>query len=289
MRKEILNLHKQIMDNTATKNHELYRENIRKLKGILNDTELSFFEKGWVYWQLQDHYALLRDSGKELEILEKFVEHIKSYDKRYLFWAVCDKTQTLTMRLGGNHQLWDEVFEEANKITTNSDELIRMKFEMNRGYVGIFTDERVLIKDELVENAIQNIQNIIIDYPKHPDVLFFRMTFYALSIKFNNYKGNSIIDIIAKLKEEIPNLNLGLSKQMINLYNDDLLFGSWDTISISHGEHYSARVGLTNVLFALREAGSINTLEYLLKHIVNYKLENKRLISFIGSFRENGS
>ncbi|KFZ26531.1 MAG: hypothetical protein KQ78_01234 [Candidatus Izimaplasma bacterium HR2] len=287
MRKEILNLHKQIMDNSATKEQELFRENIKKLKEMLNNTELSFFEKGWVYWQLQDHYALQRDSGKELEIFEKFVKHIKSYDKSYLFWAVWDMTQTLTMRLGGKHKLWDETFEEANTIITNSEELIRMKFEMNRGYVGIFTDERVLIEDELVENAIQNIQKIIISYPKHPDILFFRMTFYAQTIKYNHYKGNGIIDISIKLKEEVSNLNLGLTKQMINIYRDDLLFGSWDQISISHGEHYSARVGLTNVLFALCEAGSVNTIEYLLKHVDKYKLENKRLISLIGTLRSN--
>ena len=56
-------------------------------------------------------------------------------------------------------------------------------------------------------------------------------------------------------------------------------------ISTSHGEHYSARVGLTNVLFALCEAESVDTVEYLLKYIDKYKLENKRLISLIDILR----
>ena len=76
MRREILKLHKEIMNNTVTKKHELFRENIKHLKELLNNTELSFFEKGWVYWQLQDHYALLRDSDNELIVFLEFIEFI---------------------------------------------------------------------------------------------------------------------------------------------------------------------------------------------------------------------
>ncbi len=280
MRKEILDLHERILGNTA-KNHTIFREDIEYLKKLLNLTDLDFFEKGWIYWHLQDHYALLRDSDNELKIFKVFIRFIKAYDDKYLFWAVSDMTQALTMRLGGYRTSWDEIFTYANTVETNTEEFVRMKFEMNRAYIGIFTDERVLIDNKSIEIALRNIKGIINSYPTHPDILFFKMTLYASKIKYYNYVGLDICSIEKKLKSIVALLNESLLVPMINLYNGELLFGSWKQISIAHGSHYSARVGLTNVLFALCEAEKSDTIHYLLKYVKLYKLENKRLIGMI--------
>lgn len=286
MRKEILEVHKKIIDNSMIKNHDKYRENIELLKKLLDISDLTFFEKGWVYWQLQDLYALLRDSLNERIIFHKFTTFIKNHDEKYLFWALCDMTQVLSMRLGGYTEEWDSVYNYTNTIKVSSHEFVRAKFEMNRAYVGVFTDKRVLIEDVLIEKALSEIFMIIDSYPEHPDSLFFKLTLYALKIKYLNYKESSLAEVTNNISNLIDEINEGFEEPMIKMYDDNLLFGSWNLISKSHGKHYSTKVGLTNILFALCEANELDFIEYLLKNITNYHLENSRLIKMIGNIKQ---
>lgn len=281
MRKEIMEVYRLIWENANIKNHKVFRSNIVKLTSLLDINDLNFFEKGLIYWHLQDHYALLRDSSNELIIFKEFSSFVQDIDERYLFWTVCDMTQALTMRLGGYSKEWDYIYNQCKSIEVLDEEFARMKFEMFRAYIGIFTDARVLIDNKQVDDALAGILEIIIKFPNHPDNLFFRMIYYSSVIKYYNYLGKDLNAFVDELKELTPILDKYLTYEMIDLYHDECMFGSWKNISISKGKHYSAKVGLTNVLFALIESKEIEAIQFLLENVKNYNLENKRLIQLI--------
>jgi len=282
MRKEIMDIYDEIIKNVNVRNHDRYRSNINKMRSLLDISDLDFFEKGFLFWQIQDHYALLRDFDKELEIFKRFVVFVRETDNRYLFWTVCDMTQVLTMRLGGYNKEWDAVYRECKSIEATSNEFVRVKFEMFRAYVGIFNDTRVLIDSKLIEDAIKEIGSIIAKYPKHPDSLFFRLIFYVSTIKYRNHIKEPISDVKERITLEIQNINEALLDTQENVFDHDkLLFGTWHQISAPKGSYYSAYTGLTNLLFALVESDEIDFIEYLLKNIKNYKTSNQRLFRLL--------
>jgi hypothetical protein len=253
VKNEIIELNNKIIKNAESKNPEISATNIDSLNCLLKRSDLDSFEKGWVYWQLQDHYALIRDYENLYNVFIQFVEYVRNYDHRYLFWTVCDQTQTLTMRLRKDHTEWDKVYQEANRIFVESDDFINMKFEMNRAYIGIFTDDRVRLEDSKVEHALNQISEIIVHYPKHPNTFFFKLTLYALKIKYNNYKNISI----SQIKEELL-LLLKPIKKTINSNpiktKEELFFGSWDDISSTKNKSIATKIGLHNIIYALKEA-----------------------------------
>lgn len=274
MRIEIVNLCNNIVNNASVLNQAVLKENLNVLEKMLLLDNLTFFEKGWIYWQIQDHYALLREPQKLLKYFKKFTDFLKDYDSRYLYWSVCDGTQALTMRLGDYNRYWDEVVDLCNSFKLNDNESVRMNFEMNRAYIGVFNDVRVRISNEKVIKALDNIRKIIVNYPNHPDYFFFNLTYYALSIKYFNYVHKSFDNIIDKILYISNEVNKSLKAEEIL---SEYLFGSWDSIAKSKGFLCSSMVGMNNLVFALIEANRIDVIKELLNLIPNYKITNRTL------------
>lgn len=280
MRQEIRVLINEISNTAQELNSETQKKNIEKINDLLRLSDLDFFEKGILYWQLQDHYALLRDFDREGNVLQEFTTYLRNENSSYLFWALCDMTQILTLRLGHYNDLVDEVFDDCLQITIDSDELIMMRFEMLRAYVGIFTDTRVLIENHRVEMALDLMNQMIEIYTDYEDILFFKMTYFASVIKYSNYRKIDYSNMLDALRDEMEKLNSSLLND--DTYkNNPTLFGSWHDISRVKGSYFCAKVGTTNLLFALAEAKNIDWIHCILKQVPNYKITNKRLLHIL--------
>jgi hypothetical protein len=280
VRQEIRVLINEISNTAQELNSETQKKNIEKINDLLRLSDLDFFEKGILYWQLQDHYALLRDFDREGNVLQEFTTYLRNENSSYLFWALCDMTQILTLRLGHYNDLVDEVFDDCLQITIDSDELIMMRFEMLRAYVGIFTDTRVLIENHRVEMALDLMNQMIEIYTDYEDILFFKMTYFASVIKYSNYRKIDYSNMLDALRDEMEKLNSSLLND--DTYkNNPTLFGSWHDISRVKGSYFCAKVGTTNLLFALAEAKNIDWIHCILKQVPNYKITNKRLLHIL--------
>ena len=90
-------------------------ELITFLQNALSNGELDTFEeKGFALWNISDSLALLRQTEKLYVNHKCFYGLLKTAHPKYLFWAVSDATQRLTLEVGGHGRLWRDIYNEAN-------------------------------------------------------------------------------------------------------------------------------------------------------------------------------
>lgn len=100
------------LSSTEKKEHDL--QTIQYLQSVLDKREVTSFEDvGFCYWNISDNFAFLRDGHAEFENHNKFYAHIKTEHTRYLYWAVNDATQRLTLEKDGYTDFWWGIYREA--------------------------------------------------------------------------------------------------------------------------------------------------------------------------------
>jgi hypothetical protein len=279
MNKAIRILNDKIVNNTGVLDKEVLKRHVKELNTLLDNERLSFFEKGWVYWQLQDHYGLLRDYDSLETIFKSFVTYIKNNNPDYLMWCCCDMTQVLTLRLGKKDALWEEVVSECNQKDYFRDDMIKMKFEINRAFFGILHDKRVVLTLSKMTKSLKEMKKIVDENQHHPDILYFTLNYFSHRIKLESYQNQDIDNVYLLFLKNINVINKALQKPKQKRSH---LFGSWEDITSSKGDYYNAHVGITNILFALKSANRLDLVRELLDLLPSYQLTNKTLISMIG-------
>lgn len=198
----------------------------------------------FLFWNISDTYALLRDSEKLYENHARFSEHLKTMPAPYLYWCVCDASQKFTLQLGGYNDFWYGLYKNAcehNRIVTAKNECIA--YEAHRAALG---------RINRLECGADNLSYARAEFEK-----FLAQTkdskqyeFYKLIYKTNMMKvfGEIYPDIDTACKKFYSGLAAEEEKSVH-------AFGEWQKLNGMRSERNRSAVAVTAAVNAMIDCG----------------------------------
>lgn len=231
---------------------------IKFLEEVKNSDSMCIDDKGWVYWNLSDIYAVMRQHEPEYYNHVEFVEWgKKNLDNERLHWFVSDATQALTLSLGHHFDEWFEWYLYACNHSSKNDNNRGARFESHRAAIGSLLK---LNKLEKVELPLNYMHELICENKNWENILFAQLAYYGFilekSYKIQNYDDiNAILDNVTSL----------ISGNVIPLFKSDkpnlqemTLLGSWDYINTSRDSKQSMIVSIHNLACTLNRIERFN-------------------------------
>ena len=218
-------------------------EIIELLKSYRDSNQLSVNELGWVYWNISDCYALLRQPKPLYENHKEFFawgKHYLSPDR--LHWIVTDSTQALSLSLGN---LFDEWIDWYNYACDNTPRLASnrgVRFESHRTLIGSLL---VLDRFTEVDYALENLNQLIKEDGKWESLSFSKITYYKLLLA-RHYKSRDLPRVASILKE-LKNITETLKYDSFENTQEEFLLGSWEQLNAPKNSQKSILVALNNL------------------------------------------
>ncbi len=168
-------------------------ELITFLQNALSNGELDTFEeKGFALWNISDSLALLR-RVEELYVNHKcFCQLLKTANPKYLFWAVSDATQRLTLEVGGYVRFWWDIYNEANG---DSLEFCELFAEFSAHKAAMYTTAAVPFEKTDILNAADRFERFLERVKGTPEHRFYTSAFKSLGAKHGFTSKNELIEL----------------------------------------------------------------------------------------------
>lgn len=198
----------------------------------------------FLFWNISDTYALLRDGERLCENHARFAEHLGTMSFPYLFWLVCDASQKFTLQLGGYNDFWYDLYKNAcehNQIVTAENEHIA--YESHRAALG---------RIKQLECGTDNL-----NYARAKFEKFLEQTknseqyeFYNMIYKTNMMKVFGVLysDIDAACRKFYSGLNATEEKS-------EYVPGEWQKLNGSRSERNRSVVAVTAAVNAMIDCG----------------------------------
>ena len=231
---------------------------------IQEKSVVDFEDLGFCYWHISDSFALLRDSESVYSNHRKFSEHIRMGDDCYLYWAVSDATQRLTLELGGYSEFWWELY--SNAVLNNvHGEFAFAEFCAHRA--ALYVNPHLPHTGSNLAFAINNYKNFL-DRTKDKAEYQFYMTIYlSLVSRFSpiNYS-------------EIFSRGKNLLKGLRNKSDDKTVPGEWNSFTVPFSEYKQSVVGINSAINALLYGRELKMAKELYNSALEFGMAKNRYI-----------
>lgn len=113
------------------------------LLGSLGDIDSD--DRGWIYWNICDRYAVLRKPNEQYAVHVEFAEWAQSaLSLTRQHWVVSDSTQLRTLIMGGYGDFWWSVYQRANEQAPRIEENRSVRFEAHRAAASAYNANGIL-------------------------------------------------------------------------------------------------------------------------------------------------
>ena len=218
---------------------------ISLLQQFKESRELTVEELGWVYWNVSDRYALLRNAEYEYANHIEFVKWgVDKLSPDKLHWFVSDATQALTLSLGGYFDRWTEWYLYAcsysPKLSTNRG----VRFESHRAIVCSLLQ---LKNSYLLDTALNHMKQLMAEDIAWENAVFSQITYYTLLLE-----RHDLLAEYNKIDSTVSDLHQVMDDRLFHYSNDDTdpceyVLGSWDQLNQPRNSHQSLLVALNNL------------------------------------------
>lgn len=209
------------------------------LQKALSDGDLTTFEeKGFAMWNISDNFALLRQANKLYVNHKCFYDLLKTAHPKYLFWAVSDATQKLTLEIGGYGGFWWDIYNEINGEALEETELFA---EFTAHKAAMYTTTAVPFEKANILNVADRFERFISRAERLREYQLYKSVFKSLGAKH----GFTSKDELAEL---FNGLIGGLSfKKEPKLF----LTGEWTSFTMPPCKRTQSEQGIAAVINAL--------------------------------------
>ena len=217
------------------------------LQKALSSGELSTFEeKGFALWNISDSLALLRQTEKLYVNHKCFYGLLKTAHPKYLFWAVSDATQRLTLEVGGHGRLWWSIYNEANGDLLESRELFA-EFSANKA--AMYTTAAVPFEKADILSATDRFEQFLSRTEGMLEHIFYISVFKSLGAKHGFSSKQELVDLFGGLLG-------GLSHKK---EPKGCLTGEWSSFTAPPCKRTQSEQGITAIINALLDIAHLNT------------------------------
>lgn len=239
---------------------------ISYLKSLIEEKTVTDFEDvGFCYWNISDNLALTKNGAELYENHKKFYEHIKSADPVYLYWAVSDATQRLTLEKDGLTDFWWSLYKEAVGKNTNSS-VCFAEFCAHRA--ALYTNESLTVSSDVLDFAKRGFEKFIAKTEYTAENGFYKAIYLSLISRFSNIDSRELIDISRSLFE-----NLSAPKTQ-----NEFLAGEWKSFVTPFDKRRQGVVGITSAVNALIYQGNTEDAKALYQNAKEAGLPQNRYI-----------
>ncbi len=209
------------------------------LQKALSSGELATFEeKGFALWNISDSFALMR-RAKELYVNHGcFYTLLKTAHRKYLFWAVSDATQKLTLEIGGYGRFWWDIYSETNGESLEKTELFA---EFTAHKAAMYTTATVPFEKNDIITAADRFERFLSRAEGLPEHQFYKSVFKSLGAKYGLTSKSELTDLFNSL----------LKGLMLEKEPKPFLVGEWASFTVPPCKRTQAEQGVTAVIGAL--------------------------------------
>lgn len=220
---------------------------------IDNNIVVEFEDIGFCYWNISDNYALLRDADSLKRNHYAFCDFIKSSDSCYLYWAVCDATQRITLENGGYSDFWWGIYRDA--VEQNSDsknffsEFCTHRTAFYKNPILPHTQSNVEYARKKFEKFLQKTENV-------PEYKFYKIIYLSLASRYFQFDKQKLSGICTAFCDDLSYPEI----------NNDFLIGEWRNFSVPFSKHKQAVVAINSSINAFIYNGEIKIAENIYKN-----------------------
>ncbi len=215
---------------------------IKYLSELIDGKEIAEFEEvGFAYWNISDSYALLRKPAELYENHLKFYNLIKSNDRKYLFWAVSDATQKLTLESGGYREFWWGIYDEACEKNAEAEPFV----EFTAHKAAMYTTAAVAFDAANVSVAADRFERFLSRTEGVPEHRFYTSVFKSLGAKHGVTSAKELIELFGGLLDGL---------QLANKPSG-FLTGEWQSFTTLPSKRTQSEQGIAAVINALVDIG----------------------------------
>ena len=221
------------------------------LQKALSSGELSTFEeKGFALWNISDSLALLRQTEKLYVNHKCFYGLLKTAHPKYLFWAVSDATQRLTLEVGGHGRLWWSIYNEANGDLLEPRELFA---EFSAHKAAMYTTAAVPFEKADILSATDRFEQFLSRTEGMLEHIFYISVFKSLGAKHGFSSKQELVDLFGGLLG-------GLSHKK---EPKGCLTGEWSSFTAPPCKRTQSEQGITAIINALLDISCPDTADEL--------------------------
>ncbi|WP_366296407.1 hypothetical protein [Paenibacillus sp. AN1007] len=228
-----------------------HRGMIDLLKKYEQSSKLSVNERGWVYWNVSDGYALLREPEPLYTNQRAFFEWGKEYlAPEQLHWIVSDSTQALSLSLGHYFDYWIDWYQyactHAPKLECNRG----VRFESHRALCGTFW---VLERYSAMADALENMKQLIEEDELWSNILFARITYYKQRLAYLYHSSDDERAEADLLLDETMHLVDKIDWSLLKPVKDNHIIGSWEDLNTARNSERDIHIALNNLACILAD------------------------------------
>lgn len=236
------------------------------LKSVLESSTVTDFEDiGFCLWNISDNLALLRSGNSLIKNHMLFYEHIKTGNSSYLFWAVNDATQRLTLEKYGYSEFWQSLYAEAVERNKNSN---NYSAEFHSHRAALYISPYLPYDPVQLETAKENFEYFLKKSSASAEHRFYRTVYLALISRFSPVDKSEL----QFLCEEM------FCKLSVQEKPTGFLTGEWQSFALPAGIRRQAAIAVNEVINAFIYSGDIKTAEKLYREGLNHGLPSNRYI-----------
>ncbi|MBB6022289.1 hypothetical protein HNR77_003386 [Paenibacillus sp. JGP012] len=226
-----------------------HRGMIDLLKKYEQTNRLSINERGWVYWNVSDGYALLREPkplyANHLAFFEWGKENLAP---EQLHWIVTDSTQALSLSLGDDFNHWIDWYQYACDHAPKLDSNRGARFESHRALCGTFW---ALERYSEMAQVLENMEQLIEEDDQWCNLLFARITYNKQRLAYlyhsrDEREADSLLHDTMHLIDKIDWSSLDQMKK-------EEVIGSWQWLNASRSSQRDIHIAMNNLACMLTD------------------------------------
>ncbi|KAA8787066.1 hypothetical protein ABIE27_003414 [Paenibacillus sp. 4624] len=226
-----------------------HQEMINLLKKYEQTGELAVNERGWVYWNISDGYALLR----EPELL--YANHLAFYEwgKETLLpeqyhWVVSDSTQALSLSLGNYFEHWIVWYRYACDHAPKLDSNRAVRFESHRALGGTFW---ALERYSEMPEVLEHMKQLTWEDQQWDNLLFARITYnkQRLAYLYHSRDEREVDLLMHETMHLIDNIDWASLEPM----KKEEVVGSWEDVNSCRNSQRDIHIALNNLACILAD------------------------------------
>ncbi|MEO2213722.1 hypothetical protein ABGV40_22960 [Paenibacillus amylolyticus] len=219
------------------------------LKKYEQSSKLSVNEQGWVYWNVSDGYALLREPELLYANHRAFFEWGKeNLAQEQLHWIVSDSTQALSLSLGNYFNYWIDWYQYACDHAPKLDTNRGVRFESHRALGGsLWVLERYSEMDSVLENMNQLIQ----EDDSWSNILFARITYNKQRLAYLYHSSD--VREVNLLLDETMNLVNKIDWPALGQIKTEEVVGSWGQLNSPNNSQRAIHIAMSNLACILTD------------------------------------
>lgn len=222
---------------------------INLLKKYEQSGELAVNERGWVYWNISDGYALLREPeplyANHLAFFEWSMEILPP--EQY-HWVVSDSTQALSLSLGNYFEYWIDWYRNACDHAPRLDSNRAVRFESHRALSGTFW---ALGRYSEMPAILEHMKQLIEEDQQWDNLLFSRITYNKQRLAYL-YHSNDEREIDLLLHETMQLID-HIDWTSLELMRKEQVVGSWEDVNSCRNSKKDIHIALNNLACILAD------------------------------------